>query len=219
MPIFFSMEPQATRVALAERPVGADEEFRHDEERYALGARRRTLDARQHEVNDVLGEVVLARRNEDLGAGDRIGPVAVRDRLGLEEPEIRPAMRFGKVHGAGPGCRRPASASRVFFCSGEPCTKIAAMAPCVSPGYMPRARLAAETNSWIVVLRIVRQALAAIFGRGRKAHPAPGRIGPVGFLEAGRRRDRAVGVARAALFVADPVERGEELPRRAWRLR
>ena len=67
-------------VARAERAVGVDEELRHDEERDALGARGRALDAGEHQMDDVLGEVMLAGRDEDLGAGDRIGAVAIAAR-------------------------------------------------------------------------------------------------------------------------------------------
>ena len=41
-----------------------------------LDAGRRALDAREHEMDDVLGEVVLAGRDEDLGAGDLVAAVA-----------------------------------------------------------------------------------------------------------------------------------------------
>ena len=55
-------------VALAERAVGVDEELRHDEERDALRAFGRIGQTREHEVDDVLGHVVLAERDEDLRA-------------------------------------------------------------------------------------------------------------------------------------------------------
>ena len=76
--------PAGDAVAFARHAV-VDEEFRHDEERNAFGALRRAFDAGEHQVDDVLGEVMLARRDEDLGAGDRIGAVAVRHGLGLEK--------------------------------------------------------------------------------------------------------------------------------------
>ena len=52
-----------------------------------------------------------------------------------------------------------------------------------------------------------RQALAAELGRRRNAHPAAFGVLLVGGLEAVRRGDAAVGVARAALLVADAIER------------
>ena len=44
--------------------------------------------ARQHEMQDVLGEVVLAGGDEDLGAGDRVAAVGLRLGLGAQQAEI-----------------------------------------------------------------------------------------------------------------------------------
>jgi hypothetical protein len=41
-------------------PSALYDELRHDEERDALDAFRPALDARQHKLDDVLGEVLLA---------------------------------------------------------------------------------------------------------------------------------------------------------------
>jgi hypothetical protein len=59
-------------------------ELGNDEERDALGARRRIRQARKYEVHDVLGHLVLAGRNEDLVAGKRIAAVAARLGLGAQ---------------------------------------------------------------------------------------------------------------------------------------
>ena len=53
-------------VTLAETAVRLDEELAHHEQRDALHARGRVRCAREHQVHDVLGVVVLAERNEDL---------------------------------------------------------------------------------------------------------------------------------------------------------
>ena len=66
MPILCSSAPQIDGVALAERAVGVDHELGHDEQRDALAAGRRVGQARQHQVDDVLGQVVLAGGDEDL---------------------------------------------------------------------------------------------------------------------------------------------------------
>ncbi len=60
MPILCSMLADADVVGLAQRAVGVDADLRHDEERQALGAGGRAVDAREHEVDDVLGEIVVA---------------------------------------------------------------------------------------------------------------------------------------------------------------
>ena len=68
-------------VALAGLAVGVRQEFRHEKQRDALDAGRRALDAGEHEMDDVVGEIVLAGGNEDLLAGDGVGAVRLRDRL------------------------------------------------------------------------------------------------------------------------------------------
>ena len=53
-------------VARPERSVGVDQELRHDKERNPLHTLRRGRRARQHQVDDVVGVVVLAVGDEDL---------------------------------------------------------------------------------------------------------------------------------------------------------
>jgi len=56
-------------------------------------------------MHDVVGEVVLARGDEDLGAADRVAAVFVRFGAGLQQAEVGTAMRFGQAHRAGPFAR------------------------------------------------------------------------------------------------------------------
>ncbi len=93
----------ADAVALADAAVFLGQELRHEEERDALGAARRIRQARQHEVQDVLGEIVLARGDEDLGAGDRVAAVGLEFGLGAQHAEIGAAMGLGEAHRARPG--------------------------------------------------------------------------------------------------------------------
>ena len=59
---------------------------------------------RQHQVHDVLGQVVLAGRDEDLGAGDACScRRSAGHRLGAQHAEVGAAMRLGQAHGARPG--------------------------------------------------------------------------------------------------------------------
>ena len=88
-------------VARAGRAIGVDPELGHDEQRDAAHAGRRAVDARQHHVHDVLGEVVLAVGDEDLLAVEpvvRAGGRGARAHL----REIAAGLRLGQVHGAGP---------------------------------------------------------------------------------------------------------------------
>ena len=52
------------------------QEFRNQKQRNAFGAGRRIGQPRQHEMDDVVGEIVLAIGDEDLRAGDAIAAVA-----------------------------------------------------------------------------------------------------------------------------------------------
>ena len=73
-------------VARAERAVGIDKDLRHHEQRYALDAGRRALDSRQHQMDDVFSEVVLAGGDENLGASDLVAAVGLLDCLGAQKP-------------------------------------------------------------------------------------------------------------------------------------
>ncbi len=90
------------RVAFAGRPVGVQEELGHHEHRDALRAGRRTGRSGQHEVDDVVRDVVLTPRDEDLLAGDRPRPVTERLGLGRHGADVRPGLRLGQVHRARP---------------------------------------------------------------------------------------------------------------------
>ncbi|MDR8920858.1 hypothetical protein FEP56_05627 [Burkholderia multivorans] len=89
-------------VARAERAVFVDEEFRHDEQRNALHAFRCVRRAREHQMDDVVGHVVLAPRDEDLRAEHLVGAVALRLRARAYEREVGAGLRLGQVHRARP---------------------------------------------------------------------------------------------------------------------
>ncbi len=93
----------ADAVALAHAAVRLGQELRHQEQRDALGAARRIRQARQHEVQDVFGEVVLAGGDENLGAGDRVAAVGLQFGPGADQPEIGAALGLGEAHRARPG--------------------------------------------------------------------------------------------------------------------
>ena len=92
--------PQA--VALAQGAIGIGDELRHQEQTDALHPGRRVRQARQHQVDDVLGEVLLATADEDLAAADRVAAVGLRLGAGAQEGEVGAGLGFGQAHGAGP---------------------------------------------------------------------------------------------------------------------
>ena len=89
----------------AERAVLADEPLRHQEQRDAARAGRRIGQARQHEMHDVVGHLVVAVGDENLGAEDAVAAVGLLDRAALELAQVRARVRLGQVHGAGPLAR------------------------------------------------------------------------------------------------------------------
>ena len=90
-------------VARAQRAVLVDHELGHDEQADALHALGRARDARQHQVDDVLGHVVLTVGDEDLGAEDLVACRRAAARRGVRtSARSRAGLRLGQVHGAGP---------------------------------------------------------------------------------------------------------------------
>jgi hypothetical protein len=100
----------AHRVALAHRAVARDLDLRHDEQRDALRARGRVRQAREHQVDDVVGEVVLAGGDEDLGAADGIGAIGGGLGARLQQAEVGTGVRFGQ--GTSVPVQRPSSSGR-----------------------------------------------------------------------------------------------------------
>ncbi len=193
-------------VGTADAAVGIDFQLRRHEQRNALHALGRAFDAREHEVHDVLRKIVLAGRNENLGAGNLVAAVLLRRGLGADEAEIGAALRLGQVHRARP--LAGGELGEIFLL-----LFVVAVDRKRAIGALRKARIHAEGhvgggNEFVHRgVDRVRETLAAIFGFGGKADPAAFGHLPVGFLEALRRRHRAVGVALAAFLVAHAVER------------
>ena len=111
----------AHAVAFAQRAVSLEQHLRHQEERDAAHPRRRVRQPGEDEVHDVLGHVVIAVGDENLLAAHPVR-VAVRNGGRADEREVRPGLRLGEVHGAGPGAgdevrepRRLEFGTRVFL--------------------------------------------------------------------------------------------------------
>jgi len=90
-------------VELSHRAVVVDAELGHREEADALGPLGRALDAGQHSVDDVGGQVVVAEGDEDLFALDEVVPLGLRDGLGGGGAHVGSGRGLGEAHGAGPG--------------------------------------------------------------------------------------------------------------------
>ena len=87
--------------------LGVEVELRHEEQRQTLGARSGALGAGQHQVQDVLAEVVgITGGDEALNTVDVPGAVGLRDGLGAAGADIRAGVRLGEHHGRGPTALR-----------------------------------------------------------------------------------------------------------------
>ena len=87
-----------------------EEELRHEEQRQTLGARSGALGAGQHQVEDVLEQVVgVTGGDEALHAVDVPGAVLLLDGLGAAGADVGTGVGLGEHHGRGPSrARRPA---------------------------------------------------------------------------------------------------------------
>ncbi len=90
------------RVAFSERAIRVDQILGHQEHADALHALRGIRQAREDEMHDVLGEVLITAADEDLGAAHAIAAVAVRHRPRAQHAEIRACVGFGETHDTRP---------------------------------------------------------------------------------------------------------------------
>ena len=88
------LDPRRSDRVPARRPaVVGGEHLRHEEERDSGGARRRIGKAGEDQVDDVVGEVVLAIGDEDLLAADPVRTVGGAFRSGADRAEIGAGCR------------------------------------------------------------------------------------------------------------------------------
>ena len=146
-------------------------------------------DARQHQVDDVLGHVVLAVGDEDLRAEDPVAAVGLRLGAGAHQRQVGAGLRLGQVHRAGPLAGRPSSAGRAPCCSGDAGGEQRLDRAVGQQRAQREAHVGAVEHLDAGGADRLGQALAAEVGR--MLQPLPAALGelPEGLLEAGRRGD------------------------------
>ena len=87
------MEPQLTPLGAPSWPWAST---------WIFDPRRRAFDARQHQVDNNFGHVVLTGGDEHLAAADLVGAVGLRLGAGTQQAEVRTTVGFGQAHGAAP---------------------------------------------------------------------------------------------------------------------
>ena len=76
--------------------------FGHHEQGDPPGAGRGVFASGQHQVDDVIGDVLVPAADENFGAGQTVGAVRILYGPGLEVSQIGPGFRFGQCHGTAP---------------------------------------------------------------------------------------------------------------------
>jgi hypothetical protein len=181
----------------------------HEEQAQPLGAGRCIRQPRQHQVHDVVGEVVLAARDEDLGAAQQVAAVGLRRGSGACQAQIAARVRLGQAHRGQPLAGRNL----------RQIARLQLVAAVVLQAFV-RAMQQAGRHGQAVVGRahpLVQhafehrgQALTAVFGGRGQRRPARLPELLIGLAKARRHGDRAAVPLRAD-FVAAAVERGDHL--------
>ena len=94
--------PTRNSIARAKAAVSIDEDLGYDEQADAFHIVGRSWGLREHKMNDVLGQVVFPRRDEDFRTGDRPAAIGLRFSLGLDEAQVGAALGLGQVHRPAP---------------------------------------------------------------------------------------------------------------------
>ena len=141
MPSLCSTDRQRTSLRAPSEPSGSIRNFGHQEQRDALDALGRVRRARQHHVDDVVGEIVLAVGDENLLALQLVPPAAERT------ARVRTAARSEPACGSVRFMVPVHSPDTIFgryvrFCRSEPLRWIASIAPRVSMGQSAKAMFA-----------------------------------------------------------------------------
>ena len=197
-------------VALPEGAVVAHEVLGHDEAGDAPRAGGGPRGAGQHQVDDVLGQVVLAEADVDLGAGDAVGAVVVGDGPGPQGPDVGAGLRLGEVHRAAPLAAHQLAEVALLLglgpVGGEHLDGALRQHRAHRERHVGRRQHLLEGES-----HDPREPATAVVGV--EAHAGPARLHQpaVGLGEAGRGADVAVGVEVDALHVTGAVGRGHHL--------
>ena len=89
-------------ISLAHRTIGLHIELGHHKQADAFAAHRRIGQARQHQVNNVGGQIVFASTDENLLSCDFVAAIGLRFCLGAQHAQVGAAVGFCQAHGAGP---------------------------------------------------------------------------------------------------------------------
>ena len=197
-------------IALPQLTAGAHQVLGYQEHGDAPGAGGRVGGAGQDEVDDVVGQIVLAVGDEDLLTPDPVG--AVTHGLGPtgEGPHIRPGLRLGQVHGASPLAGEHAGEVEVLLL-GRAMVLEGVDGALGQQGAQGEGHVGAGQHLLDDDGHRPREAPAPVAGVEGDGPEAGGHILLVGRLEPFRGGDRGVVIADRPGLVAHPVEGSHHL--------
>ncbi len=219
MPSLCSSDTQRRSLRSPSDPSAVDQVLGDDEGRDALGPGRGARHPGQHQVDDVLGQVVVAVGDEDLLARDAPGPVAVvgGNGPGAQGADVGAGLGLGQVHGAGPlPGHHLLQVGRLLL--GRAVVGQHVDGALVEQRAQGERHVGARQDLLDGDGHHPGEAAAAEGGLEGDGTPAGVDVRPVGITESGRGDDVARVVEDAADLVADPVEGGEDLGQEAARL-
>ena len=180
-----------------------------EEQRDALAAGRRIGQPREHQVHDVVAQVVLAAGDEELGAAQREAAVGLRFGACLEQAEVGAGVGFGQAHRRQPFTTDDLGQVGRFQGRRGVCVQAfvgtVQQAGVHGPGVVGRVEHFVEHG-----VQHLRQALAADRGVAGQCGPTGFDKGPVRRAKTTRRLDLAVAPV-AAFEVPGAVDRRQHL--------
>eukprot|EP01022_Parablepharisma_sp_SALTPOND_P036533 TRINITY_DN997_c0_g3_i1.p1 TRINITY_DN997_c0_g3~~TRINITY_DN997_c0_g3_i1.p1 ORF type:complete len:1016 (+),score=293.40 TRINITY_DN997_c0_g3_i1:1785-4832(+) len=200
--VFDTRAPHAITAAIGQHPW-------RQQQRQALAAGQRIGQACQHQVDDVVGEIVLATGDEDLVAADAVAAILLRQGACAQLPQVAAGLGFGQAHGG-----QPLAAGDLLQVARLQLGRT--MRGQAGIGAMQQARIhgpamVGGAEHFIEdAIEDMRQALAAVLRRAGKGRPASVAELRIGAGKTGGRMHRAV-VEATAFAVTAGVQGRDDL--------
>ena len=178
-------------IARAQGSVRIDIQLRHHKQRQSLGALRCALTPRQHQMNDVFGQIMLACGDEYFLPCQRIRTIGLRHGFGFDQAQIGAALRLGEVHGAQPVASGHFRHIKRLLCRRAMLDQ-RRHSPLCQAGIHGEGHVGGGAEFIDQRPKHIGQALPAKFHRCRQPHPAALGIDRIGIPEAARGCDCAI---------------------------
>ena len=192
------------RVTCTQATLFVGQELGHDKQADTPGALGSVRQTSEDNVDNVLGQVVIAGGNENLGARQAIAAVGLWFGLGFHLAQIGAALGFGQAHGAGPAAFGQRCKVGLLLFVGT-VQKNGIHGAEGQAGVHGEGPVGGAHHFLLQQSHGRRQALAAIFLRCRQSLPATHGVLLVGFAITGGCRDLTV-LEFAAFLVAGEIE-------------